>query len=113
VATARQIGSEARPSFITNYIEVEAQALLVRKLARTIASDWLRAAGCRTSALPAEDESGRASWLGHIEKPWTSCDAISFAVLEYVRLLPSGFCSALRQQLFCLSAAVNTGYRVP
>jgi predicted nucleic acid-binding protein len=37
VAIARQIASERRPSFVTNYIEVEAHALLLRKLGRTLA----------------------------------------------------------------------------
>jgi hypothetical protein len=34
VAIARQIAAEKRPCFITNYIEVEAHALLLRKLGR-------------------------------------------------------------------------------
>ena len=37
VAMAREIASERWPSFITNYVEAEAHALLVRKLGRTIA----------------------------------------------------------------------------
>lgn len=36
VAIARQIASEKRPCFITNYIETEAHALLLRKLGRTV-----------------------------------------------------------------------------
>jgi len=35
VTIARQIASEKRGSFITNYIEAEAHALLLRKLGRT------------------------------------------------------------------------------
>ena len=35
VAVARRIAAEARPSFITNYIEAETLALLLRKLGRT------------------------------------------------------------------------------
>ena len=33
---ARRIAPEARPSFITNYIEAEAHALFLRKLGRAI-----------------------------------------------------------------------------
>ena len=45
VAVTRQIASEERPSFITNYIEAEAHALLLRKLGRTIAREWLLRGG--------------------------------------------------------------------
>ena len=58
---ARQIASEGRPSFITNYIEAEAHALLLRKLGRLIARELL---------------------TRYSDKDWTLCDAISFAVLE-------------------------------
>src|SRR5438874_1256465 len=37
VTVADRIASERRPSFITNYIEAEAHALLLRKLGRVIA----------------------------------------------------------------------------
>ena len=43
VRVARRIAAEARPSFVTNYVEVETHALLVRKLGRTLARDWLLA----------------------------------------------------------------------
>jgi predicted nucleic acid-binding protein len=39
VVATRLIESERRPSFITNYIEVEAHALLLRKLRRTLARE--------------------------------------------------------------------------
>ena len=45
VAVARRIASEERPSFITNYIEAEAHALLLRKLGRTVAREWLLRGG--------------------------------------------------------------------
>jgi predicted nucleic acid-binding protein len=45
VRVAREIASERRPSFITNYIEAEAHALLVRKLGRMIARQWLLTGG--------------------------------------------------------------------
>ena len=87
VATARQIASEARPSFITNYIEVEAHALLVRKLGRAIARDWLQTGGLPiVRALPVEEEAGRAILSRHGDRDWTLCDAISFAVLDARRV---------------------------
>ena len=45
VQVARQIALARRPSFITNYIEVEARALLLRKLGRMLAREWLLTGG--------------------------------------------------------------------
>jgi hypothetical protein len=45
VAIAAQIASQRRPGFITNYIEVEAHALVLRKLGRRLAREWLLAGG--------------------------------------------------------------------
>ncbi|MGH9892243.1 MAG: type II toxin-antitoxin system VapC family toxin [bacterium] len=83
VAVARDIASEARPSFITNYIETEAHALLVRKLGRMIARQWLLTGGLPVvRVLPAEELKAREILARHTDKDWTLCDAISFAVLE-------------------------------
>jgi predicted nucleic acid-binding protein len=83
VAVARQIASEARPSFVTNYIEAEAHALLLRKLGRTMARQWLLTGGLPVvRALPAEEQKAREILARHTDKDWTLCDAISFAVLE-------------------------------
>ena len=83
VATARQIASEKRPSFVTNYIEVEAHALLLRTLGRTIAREWLLTGGLPVvRALPGEEQRAREILARHTDKDWTLCDAISFAVLD-------------------------------
>jgi predicted nucleic acid-binding protein len=83
VAVARDIASERRPSFITNYIEAETHALLLRKLGRGIAREWLLAGGLPVvRALPAEEQKAREILARHIDKDWTLCDAISFAVLD-------------------------------
>ena len=83
VAVARQIASEERPSFITNYIEAEAHALLLRKLGRAIARQWLLTGGLPiVRALPAEEQGAKEILARHTDKDWTLCDAISFGVLE-------------------------------
>ncbi len=83
VAVARDIASERRPSFITNYIEAETHALLLRKLGRAIAGEWLLTGGLTVvSALPAEEEKAKEILSRHTDKDWTLCDAISFAVLD-------------------------------
>ncbi|PYQ68653.1 MAG: VapC toxin family PIN domain ribonuclease, partial [Acidobacteria bacterium] len=66
VTVAREIASEARPSFITNYIEAEAHALLVRKLGRTIARQWLLTGGLPVvRVLPAEEQKAREILARH------------------------------------------------
>ena len=83
VSVARQIAAEARPSVITNYIEVEAHALLVRKLGRAIARQWLLTGGLPVlRVLPAEEQHAKEILARHSDKDWTLCDAISFALLD-------------------------------
>ena len=83
VAVARQIASEKRPSFITNYIEVEAHALLLRKLGRAIAREWLLTGGLAVVRVaPDEEQRAKEILARHADKDWTLCDAISFAVLD-------------------------------
>ena len=78
-----KIASERRPSFITNYIEVEAHALLLRKLGRTLAREWLLAGGLPViGVLPQEEDRAREILARYSDKDWTLCDAISFAVLH-------------------------------
>ena len=83
VAAADHIVDERRPSFVTNYIEAEAHALLLRKLGRAIARQWLLTGGLPVlRALPQEEERAKAILATHADKDWSLCDAISFAVLE-------------------------------
>jgi predicted nucleic acid-binding protein len=87
VAAAHRIAAEARPSFITNYIEVEAHGLLLRKLGRTLAREWLLSGGLPVlRVLPQEEERAKAILASHADKDWSLCDAISFAVLESRRV---------------------------
>ena len=83
LTVARDIASERRPSFITNYIEAETHALLLRKLGRGLAREWLLTGGLPVvSALPAEEQKAREILARHADKDWTLCDALSFAVLD-------------------------------
>jgi predicted nucleic acid-binding protein len=87
VAIARQIASERLPSFITNYIEVEAHALLLRKLGRALAREWLFTGGLPViRALEEEEDRAREIIARHSDKDWSLCDAISFAVLDARRI---------------------------
>jgi predicted nucleic acid-binding protein len=90
VSVARQIASERAPSFITNYIEVEAHALLLRKLGRALAREWLLTAGLAViRALVEEEDRAREIIARHSDKDWSLCDAISFAVLDARRIRPA------------------------
>ena len=83
VTVARELATEQRPSFITNYIEAEAHALLVRKLGRALAREWLLTGGLPVvRVLPEEEQRAREILARHTDKDWTLCDAISFAVLD-------------------------------
>jgi predicted nucleic acid-binding protein len=83
VAAASAIAAERRPSFVTNYIEAEAHALLLRKLGRSVAREWLLSGGLPVlRVLPREEERAKAILATHVDKDWSLCDAISFAVLE-------------------------------
>jgi predicted nucleic acid-binding protein len=61
VSIARIIASEKRPSFVTNYIEAETHALLLRKLGRALAREWLLTGGLRVvRPLPEEEQRAKA-----------------------------------------------------
>lgn len=87
VAVARDIASERRPSFITNYVEAETHALLLRKLGRAMAREWLLTGGLSVvTAVAAEEQRAKEILARHTDKDWTLCDAISFAVLDARRV---------------------------
>ena len=87
VDVARPIAVERRPIFITNYIEAEAHALLLRKLGRTVARQWLLAGRLPVvTVLPVEEHRAKDILARHVDKDWTLCDAISFAVLDARRV---------------------------
>jgi predicted nucleic acid-binding protein len=90
-AVAIDLASERRPSFITNYIEVEAHALLLAKLGRTLAREWLLGAALPVlRATPAEEGQARALIARHADKDWSFCDAISCSLMQ-ARRVPTAF----------------------
>lgn len=83
VSVARKLAAEKRPSFVTNYVEVEAHALLLRKLGRALAREWLMEGALPVvRVLPDEERRAREILVRHRDKDWTLCDAISLAVME-------------------------------
>jgi predicted nucleic acid-binding protein len=87
VSVARGIAADRRPSFITNYVEAEAHALLLRRLGRAMAREWLLTGGLAViRALPSEEQAAREILARHTDKDWTLCDAVSFAMLDARRV---------------------------
>ncbi len=87
VTVARRIAVERRPCFLTNYVEVEAHALLLRKLGRALAREWLLTHGLSVVRVTvAEEERAKELVSSHADKEWSLCDAISFAVIEQRRV---------------------------
>lgn len=83
VAVAERIAAQRRPSFVTNYVEAEAHALLLRKLGRSIAREWLLRGGLPVvRVLPHEEDLAKALIARYTDKDWSLCDTISFAVME-------------------------------
>ena len=60
VGVARQIARERRPSFITNYIEADAHALLLRKL--RLASGCWPATSRSSRSFPPRNNARKRSW---------------------------------------------------
>ena len=80
---AHHIAENQQPCFITNYIEAETHALLLRKVGRSLAREWLLSGGIPVlRVLPREEERAREILTKYADKDWSLCDAISFAVIE-------------------------------
>jgi uncharacterized protein len=79
---ASDIAQEQRPCFITNYVEVETHALLLRKLGRTLAREWLLSGGLPVvRATPDEESRAKELLERYSDKDWSLCDSISFSVI--------------------------------
>src|SRR5262249_39760989 len=86
-AIADELAEKRRPCFITNYIEVEAHALLLRKLGRALAREWLLSGGVPVLRVaPSEEDQAKALLSRYADKNWSLCDAISFALIERRRV---------------------------
>jgi uncharacterized protein len=83
VAVARRLAGEKRPGFVTNYVEAETHALLLRKLGRALAREWLLAGGLPVvRASHADEQRARAILTSHDDRDFSLCDATSFAVMD-------------------------------
>jgi predicted nucleic acid-binding protein len=84
---AGRLAAEEGTSFITNYVEAETHALLLRKLGRLAARTWLLAGPLPVIRTTPEDEqAARALIATHDDKDWSFCDAVSFALCRRLRV---------------------------
>ena len=74
-------------AIVTNYLEAEAHALLLRRLGRRAAGEWLLYGQLGVVRVRSAEE-GRAKEIiaEYRDKDWSLCDAISFAVMDARRL---------------------------
>lgn len=82
-AAVDELAAAQLRGFMTNYIEAETHALLLRKLGRGAALQWLQKPGIHMVRAGAnEEDAARAMLMRFADKDWSLCDAISFAVME-------------------------------
>ncbi len=83
IAVAAVLGTEKRPVFITHAVEFEAHALLLRKLGRGIAREWLLRSGLSVvRGTREEEQDAREMVATHEDKDWSLCDALSFVIIK-------------------------------
>ena len=81
--TAERLADERWFGLITNYIEAETHALLLRRLGRGTALDWLLKPTIPVvRAMPADEQRAKEILARYRDKDFSLCDAISFAVMQ-------------------------------
>ena len=84
---AGQIAAERRPVFVTNHLRAEAHALLLTRLGRGAAREWLLRSGVDVIYVTrAEEETAIELLSDREDKDWSLCDAISFVVVTQRRV---------------------------
>jgi uncharacterized protein len=83
IKVADRIVGEKRQSFITNYIEAETHALLLRRLGRALAREWILTATLPVVRARQRDEEDAKGLIARFkDKDWSFCDAVSFCVMQ-------------------------------
>ncbi|MBI3302347.1 MAG: PIN domain-containing protein [Deltaproteobacteria bacterium] len=73
--------------FTSNFVVAETHALILTRLGRDLATDWLRDIPAVVERVTEEDESkAKRIIFGYHDKEFSYCDATSFAVMERVRI---------------------------
>ena len=82
VRVATALGKAGLGVFVTPAIELETHALLLKKVGRVVAREWLLRSGLDViRPTGAEEDRARSLIATHEDKDWSLCDALSFAVI--------------------------------
>jgi predicted nucleic acid-binding protein len=73
--------------FTSNFVVAETHALILTRLGRDLATDWLRDVPAVVVRVTEVDESkAKRIIFGYQDKEFSYCDATSFAVMERMRI---------------------------
>lgn len=73
--------------FTSNFVVAETHALILTRLGRDLATDWLRDVPAVVMRVTEVDESkAKRIIFGYQDKEFSYCDATSFAVMERMRI---------------------------
>jgi predicted nucleic acid-binding protein len=73
--------------FTSNFVVAETHALVLTRLGRDLATDWLRDVPAAVVRVTEVDESkAKRIIFGYQDKEFSYCDATSFAVMERMRI---------------------------
>ncbi|HEV8714927.1 MAG TPA: PIN domain-containing protein [Candidatus Binatia bacterium] len=82
-----QAVTEAWRLLTSNFIVAETHALVLTRLGRDLAADWLRDVPAAVIRVTEQDEAkAKQIIFGYRDKEFSYCDATSFAVMERLRL---------------------------
>jgi predicted nucleic acid-binding protein len=73
--------------FTSNFVVAETHALVLTRLGRDLAAEWLRNIPAAVIRVSEEDESkAKRIIFGYRDKEFSYCDASSFAAMERLRI---------------------------
>ncbi|MBI3757973.1 MAG: PIN domain-containing protein [Deltaproteobacteria bacterium] len=82
-----QAVEEAWHLLTSNFIVAETYALVLTRLGRDLAADWLHDVPAAVIRISEQDEAkAKQIILGYRDKEFSYCDATSFAVMERLRI---------------------------
>jgi len=71
----------------SNFVVAETHALVLTRLGRDLAAEWLRSVPADVIRVTEQDEAkARRIIFGYQDKEFSYCDATSFAVMERLRI---------------------------
>ena len=73
--------------FTSNFVVAETHALVLTRLGRDLAAEWLRSVPAAVVRVSGEDENkAKRIIFGYRDKEFSYCDATSFTVMDRLRI---------------------------